>query len=107
MKTVKNTCSNLISKAARTRLVAFLKDWAENEGTEKENQYTNENYLIQTFRTLFTHIDKRQLFSAVTWDMWHDFTTTETNQFFKIFQDLIKSPYNPISPKCKLNVQFW
>lgn len=48
MKRIKNSYSNLVSKDARTRLVGFLKDWAENEGVKKENRYTVENYLTQT-----------------------------------------------------------
>lgn len=48
MKRIKNSYSNLVSKDARTRLMSFLKDWAEKEGVKKDNQYTIENYLTQT-----------------------------------------------------------
>jgi CRP/FNR family transcriptional regulator len=48
MKRIKNSYSNLISKDARTRLIGFIKDWAENEGVKKENQYIVANYLTQT-----------------------------------------------------------
>ncbi|RUT69482.1 Crp/Fnr family transcriptional regulator [Flavobacterium cupreum] len=47
MKKVKNNYSNLISKDARTRLIDFIKDWAEKEGLKKDNYYTIENYLTQ------------------------------------------------------------
>ncbi|UUW08409.1 Crp/Fnr family transcriptional regulator [Flavobacterium plurextorum] len=48
MKKIKNSYSNLVSKDARTRLVGFLKDWAENEGVKNNNHYSVENYLTQT-----------------------------------------------------------
>lgn len=48
MKRIKNSYSNLISRDARTRLIGFLKDWAEKEGVKKDNKYTVENYLTQT-----------------------------------------------------------
>ena len=48
MKRVKNNYSNLVSKDARTRLLTFLKDWAEKEGKQEGNKFTIENYLTQT-----------------------------------------------------------
>ena len=48
MKRIKNNYSNLISKDAKTRLVLFLKDWAEKEGTRIENKVIIENYLTQS-----------------------------------------------------------
>jgi CRP/FNR family transcriptional regulator len=48
MKRIKNSYSNLISKDAKTRLVLFLKDWAEKEGTQTGNKVIIENYLTQT-----------------------------------------------------------
>ena len=47
MKRIKNSYSNLISKDAKTRLVLFLKDWAEKEGTQIGNKVIIENYLTQ------------------------------------------------------------
>lgn len=48
MKRVKNNYSNLVSKNARTRLLTFLKEWAEREGIQNGNSYSIENYLTQT-----------------------------------------------------------
>jgi len=47
MKRIKNSYSNLISKDAKTRMVMFLKDWAEKEGKRSENKVVLENYLTQ------------------------------------------------------------
>jgi CRP-like cAMP-binding protein len=48
MKRFKNNYSNLVSKDAKTRLVSFLKDWAEKEGKKQGNKVTIDNYLTQT-----------------------------------------------------------
>jgi CRP/FNR family transcriptional regulator len=48
MKRFKNNYSNLVSKDAKTRLISFLKDWAEREGIQDGNKYTIANYLTQT-----------------------------------------------------------
>lgn len=48
MKRIKNSYSNLISKDARTRLISFLKDWAEKEGVKNDMQFIVQNYLTQT-----------------------------------------------------------
>ena len=48
MKRFKNNYSNLVSKDAKTRLISFLKDWAEREGIQNGNKYTIANYLTQT-----------------------------------------------------------
>ena len=48
MKRFKNNYSNLVSKDARTRLISFIKDWAEREGIQEEKKYTISNYLTQT-----------------------------------------------------------
>ena len=48
MKRFKNNYSNLVSKDAKTRLISFLKDWAEKEGKYEGNNVTIENYLTQT-----------------------------------------------------------
>lgn len=47
MKRIKNSYANLISKDARTRLLQFLKDWAEREGKRTTNKVVLENYLTQ------------------------------------------------------------
>lgn len=47
MKRIKNSYSNLISKDARTRMIQFLKDWAEKEGVKTGNSVRIENYLTQ------------------------------------------------------------
>lgn len=48
MKRFKNNYSNLVSKDAKTRLITFLKEWAEKEGIQDGNKYTIDNYLTQT-----------------------------------------------------------
>lgn len=52
MKRIKNSYANLMSKDAKTRLLTFLKDWAEKDGKKdgkKEgNRIIIENYLTQT-----------------------------------------------------------
>lgn len=48
MKRIKNNYANLISKDAKTRLVSFIKEWAEREGKQIENRIVIENYLTQT-----------------------------------------------------------
>lgn len=47
MKRIRNSYSNLISKDAKTRLIQFLRDWAEKEGTRTGNSVRIENYLTQ------------------------------------------------------------
>lgn len=47
MKRLKNNYTNLVSKDAKTRLITFLKDWAEKEGVYDNNKVTVENYLTQ------------------------------------------------------------
>ncbi|MGH2665557.1 Crp/Fnr family transcriptional regulator [Flavobacterium sp.] len=47
MKRLKNNYTNLVSKDAKTRLITFLKDWAEKEGVFNDNKVTVENYLTQ------------------------------------------------------------
>ena len=48
MKRIKNSYANLMSKDAKTRLLTFLKDWAERDGKQVENRIIIENYLTQT-----------------------------------------------------------
>jgi CRP-like cAMP-binding protein len=48
MKRFKNNYSNLVSKDAKTRLISFLKEWAEKEGKQEDNKYILDNYLTQT-----------------------------------------------------------
>ena len=47
MKRIKNNYSNLFSKDAKTRLILFLKDWAEREGKAEGNKIELDNYLTQ------------------------------------------------------------
>ena len=47
MKRIKNNYANLISKDAKTRLLTFLKEWAEREGKTVDNRIVIENYLTQ------------------------------------------------------------
>ena len=47
MKRLKNNYANLVSKDAKTRLLSFLKDWAESDGKRDGNRVTFENYLTQ------------------------------------------------------------
>jgi CRP/FNR family transcriptional regulator len=48
MKRLKNSYANLVSKDAKTRLITFLKEWAEREGKINGNSITIDNYLTQT-----------------------------------------------------------
>jgi CRP/FNR family transcriptional regulator len=48
MKRFKNNYANLVSKDAKTRLITFLKEWAEKEGKQEGSKYTIDNYLTQT-----------------------------------------------------------
>ena len=47
MKRVRNNYSNLVSKDARTRLLSFLKEWAERDGVLVGSRVVIENYLTQ------------------------------------------------------------
>jgi CRP/FNR family transcriptional regulator len=47
LKRVKNSYANLVSKDAKTRLLTFIKDWAEREGKKDGNRITIQNYLTQ------------------------------------------------------------
>jgi CRP-like cAMP-binding protein len=47
MKRIRNNYSNLISKDAKTRLLTFLKEWAERDGQKEGNRILIENYLTQ------------------------------------------------------------
>ena len=47
MKRIKNNYANLISKDAKTRLLTFLKEWAERDGKTIDNRIVIENYLTQ------------------------------------------------------------
>ncbi|TAF72727.1 MAG: Crp/Fnr family transcriptional regulator [Flavobacterium sp.] len=47
MKRIKNNYANLISKDAKTRLLTFLKEWAERDGKTVNNRIVIENYLTQ------------------------------------------------------------
>ena len=47
MKRLKNNYANLVSKDAKTRLLTFLKEWAERDGKQDGKRVTLENYLTQ------------------------------------------------------------
>ncbi len=47
MKRLKNNYANLVSKDAKTRLLTFIKEWAEREGQRQDNRIIIENYLTQ------------------------------------------------------------
>jgi CRP/FNR family transcriptional regulator len=47
MKRFKNNYANLVSKDARTRMITFLKEWAEKEGVVSGDKIIIENYLTQ------------------------------------------------------------
>jgi len=47
MKRLKNNYANLVSKDAKTRLLTFMKDWAERDGKRDGSRVTIENYLTQ------------------------------------------------------------
>lgn len=47
MKRIKNNYANLISKDAKTRLLTFLKEWAERDGKTIDNRIVIDNYLTQ------------------------------------------------------------
>lgn len=47
MKRFKNSYSNLVTKDAKSRLLSFLKDWAQREGKFEGNKVVIENYLTQ------------------------------------------------------------
>ena len=47
MKRLRNSYANLVSKDAKTRLLTFLKDWAERDGKQDGNRVVIENYLTQ------------------------------------------------------------
>lgn len=48
LKRVQNKYANLVSKDAKSRLLTFLKDWAEREGKIEGNEVYLTNYLTQT-----------------------------------------------------------
>ncbi|WP_394758512.1 Crp/Fnr family transcriptional regulator [Flavobacterium sp.] len=47
MKRLRNNYTNLVSKDAKTRLLTFLKEWAQKEGVFDNDKVTIENYLTQ------------------------------------------------------------
>ncbi|MBF6640415.1 Crp/Fnr family transcriptional regulator [Flavobacterium sp. J49] len=47
LKRIKNNYANLVSKDAKTRLLTFIKDWAERDGKHDGNRVTIQNYLTQ------------------------------------------------------------
>lgn len=47
LKRIKNNYANLVSKDAKTRLLTFIKDWAERDGKKDGNRIMIQNYLTQ------------------------------------------------------------
>ncbi len=47
LKRLKNNYSNLVFKDAKSRLLTFLKEWAEKEGVFENNKVVINNYLTQ------------------------------------------------------------
>jgi CRP/FNR family transcriptional regulator len=47
IKRIENRFNNVVFKDMRSRLVQFIKDWAESDGEQKDNTYTIKNYLTQ------------------------------------------------------------
>lgn len=47
IRRIENRFNNVVFKDVRTRLVQFIKDWAESDGEHKDNVYTIQNYLTQ------------------------------------------------------------
>ncbi len=47
MKRIKNNYANLVSKDAKTRLLTFIKEWAERDGKRDGNRVIIQNYLTQ------------------------------------------------------------
>lgn len=47
MKRIKNNYANLISKDAKTRLLTFLKEWADRDGKKIDHRIIIDNYLTQ------------------------------------------------------------
>lgn len=47
MKRLKNNYNNLMSKDARSRLITFIREWAEREGKPHNGKVYLENYLTQ------------------------------------------------------------
>lgn len=47
LKRLENKYSNLVFKDVRSRLVAFLREWAQREGVLLDGKYTINNYLTQ------------------------------------------------------------
>ncbi|MCF1749995.1 Crp/Fnr family transcriptional regulator [Mariniradius sediminis] len=45
LKRIKNNYSNLFFKSAKQRLISFLKDWVDREGTQTEGRVYLKNYL--------------------------------------------------------------
>jgi CRP-like cAMP-binding protein len=47
IKRIENRFNNVVFKDVRSRLVQFIKDWAESDGEQKDNTYVIKNYLTQ------------------------------------------------------------
>jgi CRP/FNR family transcriptional regulator len=89
IKRIENRFNNVVFKDVRSRLIQFLKDWAESDGEQIENTYTIKNYLTQldlaklvcstrqTVTTILNDMEKEGLIDydrkIITIKNWADF----------------------------------
>ena len=89
LKRVENRFNNVVFKDVRSRLVQFIKDWAESDGEKTDNTYTLKNYLTQhdlaklvcstrqTVTTILNDMEKEGLISydrkEITIKNWENF----------------------------------
>lgn len=75
IKRIENRFNNVVFKDVRSRLMQFIRDWAESDGEQKENTYIIKNYLTQqdlaklvcstrqTVTTILNEMEKENLIS--------------------------------------------
>lgn len=89
IKRIENRFNNVVFKDVRSRLIQFLKDWAESDGEQIDNTYTIKNYLTQldlaklvcstrqTVTTILNDMEKEGLIEydrkIITIKNWADF----------------------------------
>ncbi len=89
IKRIENRFNNVVFKDVRSRLIQFIKDWAESDGEQIENTYTIKNYLTQldlaklvcssrqTVTTILNDMEKEGLIDydrrVITIKNWADF----------------------------------
>lgn len=89
IKRIENRFNNVVFKDVRSRLIQFIKDWAESDGEQIENTYTIKNYLTQldlaklvcstrqTVTTILNDMEKEGLIDydrkIITIKNWADF----------------------------------